>query len=188
MELTCLKIVFNHFIKKDVIVKNPVSRVKFLQENNEIFVVLSESEEKRYLMACSQPLQDVAALIIDCGCRPDEIYQLKKQNVNLDGGYIRITDGKTKSARRTIPLSQRALAILRSRVANAKGEYLFLGGRTPELDKPVVKLNNAHTAAVKRAKLRNFRLYDCRHTFASRHAMNGTDLVTLKDLLGHSRL
>jgi integrase len=42
--------------------------------------------------------------------------------------------------------------------------------------------------AVARANLRRFRLYDLRHTFASRHAMNGTDLVTLKDLLGHSRL
>lgn len=187
-ELACLKIVFNHFIKKDVVVKNPVSRVKFLQENNEIFIVLTESEEKLYLMACSQPLQDVAALMLDCGCRPDEIYQLKKQNVNLDGGYIRITDGKTKSARRTIPLSQRALTILRRRLANAKGEYLFLGGRTPDLDKPIVKLNNAHNAAVIRAKLRRFRLYDCRHTFASRLAMNGVDLVTLAALLGHSRL
>jgi integrase len=118
--------------------------VKFLQEDNEIFVVLSDTEEKLYLMACSQPLQDVAALMLDCGCRPDEIYQLKKQNVNLDGGYIRITDGKTKSARRTIPLSQRALAILGRPVANAKVEYLFLGGRTKDLNKAVVKLNNAH--------------------------------------------
>lgn len=66
-ELACLKIVFNHFIKKDVIVKNPVSRVKFLQEDNEIFFVLSDTEEKLYLLACSQPLQDVAALILNYG-------------------------------------------------------------------------------------------------------------------------
>ena len=77
-ELACLKIVFNHFIKQDVIAKNPVSRVKFLQENNENFVVLSPSDEKVYLLACSQPLQDVAALMLDCGCRPDEIFRLQK--------------------------------------------------------------------------------------------------------------
>ncbi len=187
-ELACLKIIFNHFIKSDILIKNPVSRVKFLKENNEIYVVLTEAEEKLYLMACSQPLRDVAALILDCGCRPDELYQLKKQNVNIEDGYIRITDGKTKSARRTIPLSQRALTILRKRVADAKGEYLFLGGRTPDIDKPIIKLTNAHNAAIVRAGLRKFRLYDCRHTFASRLAMNGVDLVTLAALLGHSRL
>ena len=187
-ELACLKIVFNHLIKSDVLTKNPVSRVKFLQENNEIFVVLTEAEEKMYLMACSQPLQDVAALILDCGCRPDELYQLKKQNVNLENNFIRISEGKTKAARRTIPLTSRAAAILRTRIANAKGEYLFAGRGAHDGEKAVVKLNNAHNAAIIRAGLRKFRLYDCRHTFASRLAMNGVDLVTLAALLGHSRL
>ena len=56
------------------------------------------------------------------------------------------------------------------------------------MDKPIVKLNNAHNAAIIRAGLRKFRLYDCRHTFASRLAMNGVDLVTLAALLGHSKL
>ena len=33
-----------------------------------------------------------------------------------------------------------------------------------------------------------FRLYDCRHTWATRMAMAGVDLVTLAALLGHSRI
>ncbi len=41
--------------------------MKFLQEDNEIFFVLSDTEEKLYLLACSQPLQDVAALILNYG-------------------------------------------------------------------------------------------------------------------------
>ena len=35
---------------------------------------------------------------------------------------------------------------------------------------------------------RGFRLYDLRHTWASRVAMAGVDLVTLAALLGHSKL
>jgi integrase len=60
----------------------------------------------------------------------------------------------------------------------------------PALDasKPIVKLNNAHRGALQRAKLKPFRLYDCRHTFATRAAEAGVDLVTLAALLGHSRV
>jgi integrase len=187
-ELACLKIVFNYFIKQDAIAKNPVSRVKFLQENNEIFAVLNQDDERLYLMASSQPLQDVATMMLETGARPEEIYRLQKQDVNLDGGFWQIPDGKTKAARRRIPLTARAISVLQSRIANTKGEYLFIGGRSGDEDKPIVKLNNAHNGAIKRAGLKKFRLYDLRHTFASRMAMAGVDLVTLAALLGHSRV
>jgi integrase len=52
----------------------------------------------------------------------------------------------------------------------------------------VVKLNNAHRGAVTRVKLEAFRLYDLRHTFATRATEVGVDLVTLAALLGHSRV
>ena len=188
-DLACLKIFFNYFVRQDVIVKNPVSRVKFLKENNENFVVVTPAEEKLYLLAASQPLQDVAALMLDCGCRPDEIYSLKKDSVNLEHNYLKITEGKTPAARRRIPLTARAKAILQKRIADAEGDYLFAGGRAGnDGEKPIVKLNAAHHGAVTRAKLRKFRLYDLRHTYASRMAMAGVDLVTLAALLGHSRV
>lgn len=51
-----------------------------------------------------------------------------------------------------------------------------------------MKLNNAHRGALERAKLNPFQLYSCRHTFATRAAETGVDLVTLAALLGHSRV
>jgi integrase len=41
---------------------------------------------------------------------------------------------------------------------------------------------------LKRSDLKKFRIYDLRHTFASRMAMAGADLVTLAALPGHSRV
>ena len=41
---------------------------------------------------------------------------------------------------------------------------------------------------MKASKVTPFRLYDCRHTFATRQVEAGTDLVTLAAMLGHSKI
>jgi integrase len=56
------------------------------------------------------------------------------------------------------------------------------------MSKAIVKVNNSHNRALKRSGVRYFRLYDLRHTWASRAAMAGVDLVTLAAMLGHSRI
>jgi integrase len=189
-ELACLKILLNYYIKSDILTKsNPVSRVKFFAENNEQMRVLSQDEERLYLMAASQPLQDVATLMVETGARPEEICRLTRDNINLDQGYLSVPFGKTRAARRKIPLTARACVVLEKRLAGMKGDYLFAGGRGAEDgSKPIVKLNNAHTGTVRRAGVSHFRLYDLRHTFATRAAEAGVDLVTLAAMLGHSRI
>ncbi len=185
-ELACLKILFNHFIKDDVVVKNPVSRVKFLAENNEQMRVLSPDEEKQYLLAASQPLRDIATLMLETGLRPEEVCRIRCENIHLEHGYLFNPHGKTKAAKRKVPLSDRAAAVLSNRLADVKGDYLFPGRGVS--DAPIIKVNNAHTATVKRSGVRPFRLYDLRHTWATRAAMAGVDLVTLAAMIGHSRI
>lgn len=192
-ELACLKILFNRF--EDTVPKNPVRKVKFFAEDNEQMRVLTSDEEKLYLLAASQPLRDIATLMLETGMRPEEVCRIRRDNVHLDHGYLFNPFGKTKAARRKIPLTDKATAVLARRLDRMNGDFVFPGRAT---DEPIVKVNAAHTATLARINrirsetnetaIARFRLYDMRHTWATRAAMAGIDLVTLAAMLGHSRI
>ena len=52
----------------------------------------------------------------------------------------------------------------------------------------ITTVAKGHKAALRDSKVRPFRLYDCRHTWATRAAEAGVDLTTLAALLGHRKL
>jgi integrase len=124
-ELACLKALFNFAIKSDVIAKNPVSRIKFLPENNQQTRVLSYAEQQRYLASASPVLRDVATLIFETGMRPEEVYTIRPENVDLGHDWLLIPHGKTAAARRRINLTASAGDVLRRRMSGLKTPYLF---------------------------------------------------------------
>jgi integrase len=185
-ELACLKAVFNFAIKADVVVRNPVSRVKFLAENNQQTRVLSPIEEREYFAKASPVLRDVARLILETGMRLEEVYTLRPENVDLIRGVLQVPYGKTKAARRLLKLTSGAMEVLQRRMTGLDTPYVFPCESNPTL--PIPKVNNAHDRAVKESGIAPVRLYDLRHTWATRAAMSGIDLVTLAAMLGHSRI
>jgi len=185
-ELACMKAMYNHTLKERHDFRNPVTGVEFLAENNEQTRVLTFEEQRKYLGAAAPLLKDVATLILETGMRPEEVFRSTVGNVDLDHGYLLIPFGKTKAARRRIPLTSTALAILKRRAEKAQNVYLF-PHRTRE-NQPMTAVTTAHRTALKNSKVRKFRLYDCRHTFATRAAESGMDLPTLAALLGHSKI
>lgn len=117
--------------------------------------------------------------------RCSEIYQLKRQDISRQR-FFKSYGRKNKSANRRVYLSDVAESVLKYRVKKFKGEYLF-----PQNDKdfqnPTDHLTKRHLEVVKRLGY-NFRLYDCRYTFATRAIERGVDLITLASILGHSSL
>ncbi len=186
LELIALKTVFKRLVADDILMKSPAQGVKQLAENERNFHVLTDDEEKLYLLACPQPLQDVATVMLETGMRPMEIYQLKRENVSIKKGFLQIENSKTKSSNRKVWLSDKAARILQSRFERFTGVYLFPKGEK-DFEPPTYQLNEQHRTTIERIKLK-FRLYDCRHTFATRAVESSIDLLTLAHLLGHSSL
>lgn len=200
-ELACMRAMYNHAIKDCPDLRNPVSAVKFLPEMNQQERVLTFAEQEQYLRLATPMLRDIAGIILETGMRPEEVYTLKGDAVNIDGAFLKVMSGKTPAARRRIELSAEAQRILSERVKKHKAGYLF--PHESKANKPVPKINNAHdrtllAMAEESAELKKrgesfvpfhkFRLYDLRHTWATRAAEAGIDLVTLASMLGHSRI
>ncbi len=68
--------------------------------------VLTPEEARQYLEACPQPWRDGATLILGSGMRPEEVCELRWEQVEFKGhgGKIRIIDAKTTAGKRPIPL------------------------------------------------------------------------------------
>jgi integrase len=104
-DLACLKKLFSCLVDDGILLANPVTKVEFFEEDNQQMRVLSYGEERAYLLACSQPLQDFAGIIVETGMRPDEVRRIRIQDINFEQQYVQVVSGKTKAARRRIPLT-----------------------------------------------------------------------------------
>ena len=186
-DLAALRFMLNFGIRQGHVVRNPVTGVRFLPEGPGMMRVVSHDEQRLYLEAANPLLRDVATLIVETGIRPEEVFTICQENVHLNRRYLFVPTGKTKFARRNIPLPDAAVEVLKRRLATAKGPYLFPHRRDP--NRPLTTVQKAHEDAIRKTNVHPpFRLYDLRHTYGSRSAMAGVDLATLKELMGHSHI
>ena len=102
--------------------------------------------------------------------------------------HLHVTDGKT--GQRDVSLSDAAFEVMKRRIADAQGPYLFpLRKQKKSYDwhKPMVTIQKAHEAALKSSGIKPaFRLYDLRHTYGTRTAESGVEAPTLMKLMGHA--
>jgi integrase len=177
-----------------------VPRIRLLGGERNRDFVLSRAQEKLYLDACPKLLKDIATLMLETGLRIGEALSLEWPDVRLEPlsgsrfGYIRVREGKSKNARRTIPLTDRAAAMLRERVkgrisqvvfANEKGNH-YLGTSINHLHRDVA----APVVDGKRRTIfgADFVLHSLRHTMLTRLGESGVDAFTIMRIAGHSSI
>src|SRR6202158_2047230 len=102
--LTTLELLFHQAERSGYSVKNPVVGVAMFPEPPDTMPVISFAEQAAYLAEASQPLGDIAKVMLDTGMRPEEVFRMRVENIDLKQKAIFNPFGKTKAARRTIPM------------------------------------------------------------------------------------
>jgi integrase len=72
-------------------------------------------------------LYDLGRLMLNRGCRPDELMSLRQVDIELSKRVVRIRAGKTKAARRELKLTAESQSILARRVDG--GTWVFRAKR-----------------------------------------------------------
>ena len=96
--------------------------------------------------------------------------------------FIEISHSKNNK-KRYIPLNNDMVELLRS-LPKKSDNYVFHG----RYGNPIKGIKDPWKNTLIKAGISNFRFHDLRHTFASHFVMKGGDILTLKEILGHSSL
>ena len=166
-----------------LVVKNRERRrERFLtdEELRRLGRVLDEAETRTGVSAHA-----VAAirLLLLTGCRKGEILSLRWEEVDLEARELRLHDSKTGP--RTISLSQEAAGVLAA-IPRIEGNPYVIPGKVE--GKHLRNLNDPWEIVCERAKLKDLRIHDCRHSYASRALALGESLPMIGRLLGHTQV
>jgi len=179
-ELSCLRTIFNKAIEWGKVEQNPVKKIKFYKENNKRVRYLEPDEVHRLVQECPDHLTPIVTVAIHTGMRLGEILNLKWQDIDLKRRLIYIVDSKSKEGRE-LPMNFVVSNTLSQCQEAAHGDYVF---SHPD-GSPYRKIYRGFKTACRKAGIKDFRFHDLRHTFASYLVMNGQDLKTVQELLGH---
>lgn len=169
-------------------------RIKLATGEKQRDRVLNDNEIEVYLNACPQPWKDVATIILDEGFRPGEVFTLQWPQVLFDQngtGLIRIVEGKSKAAKRALPMTLRVYQLLQARhEASGRptvGWVLPNSGKSGHFSGDVAK--EQHKRALEASKVEPFVPYTLRHTALTRLGEKaGGDVFVIARIAGHSSI
>jgi len=131
------------------------------------------------------------ATLLDTGLRASEAAGITLSNLNLSDGYIKVMGKGSKE--RVVPIGKYIQMTLWTYIDKVRPEpfspdcsnlFLTQGGKPITVN--TVKLLFSRLA--KRSGVERLHAHLCRHTFAIHYLMNGGDIFSLREILGHTTL
>ncbi len=172
-------------VKDGIIAKNPAQEVDGIKEDETKREFLTLEELKRALNEQCEVSVLKQAFIFSCltGLRFSDIEKLtwsEIQHSNENGYYIRFKQRKTKGEE-TLPISEDAVKILGDRLSG--NEKVFVDLTYSDYN------NHKLREWIIRSGIEKDITFHCaRHTYATLQLTLGTDIYTVKKLLGHKSL
>jgi len=128
---------------------------------------------------------------LDSGLRASEIAGIKLEKLNIKDGYIKVMGKGSKE--RIVPIGKFVQMTIWNYIDKVRPEpispdcnnlFLTQGGKPITVN--TVKLLFSRLA--KRSGVKRLHAHLCRHTFAINYLLNGGDIFSLREILGHTTL
>jgi integrase len=172
-----------------------VPKIKLLPNEHQREFVISDDLLKKMLAHkdCTELLKKLVPFLIDTGLRISEALALTWEHVGLKPkqgaslGWVYVEKGKSKYARRYVPLTERSLQILSEKKKGSASAFVFPAANGEQLSR--------HWPSEQFRKLRDAMklpkdcvVHACRHTFCTRLGEAGADAFEIQRLAGHSSI
>ncbi len=169
------------YVIPTVIYPRPTNKLPQVMLTHEVMKLIDSVQNLKH--------RTILMLLYSTGMRISEIANCRITDIDSKNMRIKVVQGKGSKDRFTI-LSQQALMELRAYYIIYKPkEYLFNGYR-PGKRYSTRSIQHLMQKALIKVGLenKNYTLHTIRHSFATHLVDNGTDLHTVKELLGHNNL
>lgn len=181
-ELACLKHMFTKAIEWGMVKENPAKSVKLFRKTRQRDRFLSQEEIAQFLAHIPPHQQAMMQFALLTGLRKANVLNLKWAQVDLPHAALHIPADEAKGVRDLrLPLAPEAVELLAGLTRHPESDYVFY----KENGRPYRDIYSGFRLAVKKAGLQDVTIHTLRHTVGSHLVMNGVDLATVKDLLGH---
>ncbi len=191
-----LRAFFSWLAMEGLTQENAAKDLKPPKVTRKVVSTLSDEEIRAILSTFSTSPSDARnqtlfMILLDSGLRIGELINLKMEDIHTDEGYLKVM-GKGRKER-IVPIGNNAQKVLqrylfrfRPKPINPVINNVFLSQSSKPLTENSMKL--MFTRLAKRSGVCRLHAHLCRHTFATRFLINGGDVFSLQQILGHSTL
>ena len=174
-ELRVLRRMLNVAVRKKLLPSNPCSSVEFPVVIKRLFKphYMTWSEQQRIERQSPQFLRNIVRILTETGLRINkELLAMRKDQVDIANATVWIPDSKTENGVAEVPLTPIAVDAFRNQLSLAgPGNWLFPSHRTKGQHYKSTK--GIWRAALHKAGVSYFRIYDLRSTYATRLSAGG---------------
>jgi len=183
-EIACLKTMLRQAVEWQMLRAYPLPAKGVLEKVRRFEPYILSYAEAERLIAKAKPEWLRLAIIgyLYTGLRRMELLSLKREHVDFPARMLTVVAANAKSGKsRKIPLDDRALEALRA----ADGKTYFF--ENPATGKPYTNIHPLFKKALVAAEIpTRCRVHDLRHSYGTWQIVEGTDVRTLSELMGHA--
>jgi len=184
--LVLLKAAMNWAQSEELIEYNPIAKVRRLPQEKNVKYVPPRSDVEKVKAACKKNRLALLMAYIHTGGRKQEILQLKKKDVHLDGPKPHLTLWTRKKrdrskTPRTVPVTPELKEILAPLVSANGTAYVF----AKKNGKPLKNMSRWLPTLCERAGVQPFQFHSIRHRFAHDMHERKAPIDDIQQVLGH---